>query len=248
MPAHDTPPPTAEIPGFVDFRVDDLDSDERASDAFASAMAGTSVDAIAEHHSDDDTHSFYVLYDGSATWGIPGEPPIIALYLQRDRSRKTFCFERAALPLPSMAQSWLIRRGCPRDAIALRPDRGTRPADEATRALESRLIGDGDTYALGWSYTRDDPEDHVTLAVLRALDERAPSPFRVLVEEVDFQSWTHTLREGGFDTVDGAMKWAEDRLSGVARPLPPVRPPSSSRPAAVAQPPASRPPGRPRRG
>jgi hypothetical protein len=84
-------------------------------------------------------------------------------------------------------------------------------------------MGDGDTYALGWSYTRDDPEDHVTLVVLRARDERAPSPFRVLVQEVDFQSWTHTLREGGFDTVDDAMEWAKDRLSGVARPLPPVR-------------------------
>ncbi|MBB4717208.1 hypothetical protein BJ965_007090 [Streptomyces luteogriseus] len=35
--------------------------------------------------------------------------------------------------------------------------------------------------------------------------------------------WTLTLREGGF-TVDEARQWCDDRLTGEAGPLPPVRP------------------------
>ncbi|MEU2778009.1 hypothetical protein ABZ646_35265, partial [Streptomyces sp. NPDC007162] len=93
----------------------------------------------------------------------------------------------------------------------------------------------------------DDPDDMVVVVALRALDERAPSPFRVVVEEVDTETWTHTLREGGFDTVGEALQWCEDRLMGEAGPLPPVRPTAAaSRPAGVAKAPAPRPPGRSR--
>ncbi|MGW2098975.1 hypothetical protein ACWCPX_14940 [Streptomyces olivaceoviridis] len=61
--------------------------------------------SLAEHHSNDDARSFYVLYDGSATWDHPGEPQYVALHLQRDQQKGTFRFERATLSLPSMAQS-----------------------------------------------------------------------------------------------------------------------------------------------
>ncbi|MFD5583294.1 hypothetical protein [Streptomyces sp. FBKL.4005] len=146
-----------------------------------------------------------------------------------------------------MAQSWLIHRGCPPEFLALDPERGTTPADEATRALEQRLMRGGDHYALGWSYTQDDSDDCVTLAVLRSLDERAPSPFRVVVEEVDIEAGTHTLREGGFASVEEALQWCDDRLGGVSKALPPVRPtPSLSRPASAPKSATSRPSGRSR--
>ncbi|MEU9445823.1 hypothetical protein AB0D42_34110 [Streptomyces sp. NPDC048304] len=229
--------------------MDDLNADEQISAAFF-RLVGVNEDmlvSLAEHHSTDDARSFYVLYDGSATWDHPGVPQYVGLHLQRDQERRTFRFERATLPLPSMAQSWLIHRGCPPEALTLDPERGTAPADQATRALEQRLMRDGDHYALGWSHTQDDPDDWVTLAVLRALDERAPSPFRVVVEEVDIEAGTHTLREGGFDSVEEALQWCDDRLGGESKALPPVRPtPSLSRPAPAPKPATSRPSGRSR--
>ncbi|MBQ0855462.1 hypothetical protein J8N05_45675 [Streptomyces sp. BH-SS-21] len=245
MTPDQTPFPAGGEPRpYLDFRVTQLDGDEQISRAFYDAVSVNDdmLDPLAQHHSADDAHSFFVLYDHTATWDHPGEPQFIALHLQRDVQNRTFRFERTVLPLPSMAQSWLIHRGCPSEAIALDPDRGTKPADEATRALQERLMSVGDHYALGWSYTSDDPDDHVTLAVLRARDEHAPSPFRVLVEEVDFDTGTHTLREGGFGTVGEAMDWSRDRLEGAARPLPPVRPRSAhSRPTTAPKSAASRP-------
>lgn len=238
--------PTPEL----DLRVDDFEpADHQVEKAFLYAISLNQdvLTPLAEYHSPGGGNSFYVLHDGSATWGIPGEPQIVALHLQRDLLNKAFRFEHAPLPLPSMAQSWLIDRGCPPDAIDLNPDLGPPPADEATRALERRLMGDGDHYACGYSYTSDSPDDTVTVAALRAMDERAPSPYRVVVEEVDIKAWTHTLREGGFATVEDALQWCEDRISGTAGPLPPVRQAASStRPAALPKAPAQRPPGRSR--
>ncbi|NUK22472.1 hypothetical protein [Streptomyces lunaelactis] len=42
--------------------------------------------------------------------GIPGQPQLVALHLQRGLVEQTFRFEHAPLPLPSMAQSWLVPR------------------------------------------------------------------------------------------------------------------------------------------
>ncbi|ULR55829.1 hypothetical protein L3078_03740 [Streptomyces deccanensis] len=233
----------------VDFQLDDLDADEeRYLDFYRQvAVREDMLVPLAEHHTPDGAHSYYVLFDRTVTWGHPGMPQVLAVHLQRDREKRTFTFDQAPLPLPAMAQSWLIHRGCPHDAIALKPELGPPPADEATRALERRLTRDGDHYAIGYSYTQDAPDDMVTVVALRALDERAPSPFRVIVEEVDTDTWTHTLREGGFDTVGGALQWCDDRLTGEAEPLPPVRPAATAvRSVGVAQTPAPRPPGRSR--
>lgn len=82
---------------------------------------------------------------------------------------------------------------------------------------------------MGYSYTCDDPDDMVVVVALRAMAEGAPSPFRVVVEEVDTDAWTHTLREGGFDTVGEALQWCDDRLTGeAARSRPSVRQPPPS--------------------
>ncbi|MEW2550356.1 hypothetical protein AB0957_01215 [Streptomyces zhihengii] len=243
------PAPGRKSIPVVDLDLDDFDADDEVLLAF-DRKVGVGRDMLmplAEHHSADGVHSYYVLFDGSVTWGIPGIPQLMAMHLRRDRDEKTFTFEGKRLPLPSMAQSWLIHRGCPPESIALDPELGPPAADEATRALERRLASDGDHYAMGYSYTRDDPDDMFTVVALRALDERAPSPFRVLVEEVDTDAWTQTLREGGFATLEEALQWCDDRLTGEAGPLPPVRPAASfTLPAALPKAPAPRPPGRSR--
>ncbi|MFE1197258.1 hypothetical protein ACFW6E_31590 [Streptomyces olivaceoviridis] len=247
MPTHEPTPSADRQPvASLVFRVDGLDAEQTSMSFYqVIGVKDDMLDPLAEHHSADDARSFYVLYDRAATWDHPGVPQYVALYLQRDHQKRTFRFEQTPLPLPSMAQSWLIHRGCPPESIACDPERGTAPADNATRALEQRLMRQGDHYALGWSYTRDAPDDCVTLAVLRALDERAPSPFRVVVEEVDIQAGTHTLREGGFETVEEALQWCDERLGGTRKPLPPVRPaPSLTRPVPVPKPATSRPSGR----
>ncbi|MEU2263891.1 hypothetical protein ABZ557_27285 [Streptomyces sp. NPDC019645] len=235
-------------PPELDLRLDGFGAaDERTEEAFWHAIDGEqdSLIPLAEHHTADGTHSFYVLHNRAATWGIPGEPQLVALHLRRDLHAKTFRFDHAALPLPAMAQSWLTHRGCPSDAIGLLPGAGPPAADETTRALEQRLISDGDHYAMGYCYTRDDPDDMVTVVALRALDERAPSPFRVVVEEVDTDAWTHTLREGGFATVREALQWCDARLTGEAGPLPPVRlTAAATGPAGLPKAPAPPPSGR----
>ncbi|MBJ7004878.1 hypothetical protein ACFYMX_15350 [Streptomyces griseofuscus] len=241
------PAPDRKAIPQVDFDLDGLDADEEKYLDFYRKVAvhEDMLVPLAEHH--DGPNSYYVLFDRTATWGHPGMPQVLAVRLQRDHEKRTFSFEYASLPLPAMAQSWLIHRGCPSDALALDPELGPPPADEATRTLERRLAGDGDHYAMGYCYTSDDPDDMVTVVALRALDERASSPFRVLAEEVDAETWTHTLREGGFDTVSEALRWCEDRLAGEAGRLPPVRPAAAaSRPAGLPKATVPRPPGRSR--
>ncbi|MFJ6811402.1 hypothetical protein ACIQRK_36300 [Streptomyces anulatus] len=230
-----------------DFHVDDLDADvEKYRDFFLHVSVNQdSLVPLAEHHTPDGADSYYVLFDRSATYGHPGDPHYLAVHLRRDRQRSTFDFEHAPLPLVPMAQSWLIHRGCPSEGIAPTHEYGPRPADDATRALERRLMGDGNRFAMGHSYTRDDPDDMVTVVVLRALDEQAPSPFRVLVEEVAADGDTYTLREGGFNRVEDAWQWCNEWHSGTAVPLPPVRPGVTvGRLTGTTTAPAPRPPGR----
>ncbi|MEU6148038.1 hypothetical protein ABZ848_47855 [Streptomyces sp. NPDC047081] len=200
---------------------------------------------LAEHHTANGEHSFYVMHNGAVTWGIPGEPQLVALRLQRDIAVRTFRFDHATFALPAMAQSWLIARGCPEEQILLAHGLGSAPADQATRALEERLRRDGDHFALLTSYTRD-TEPMETTVLLRALDEKAPVPFRILLEEIDTTAWTHTLREGGFATFETATQWWEAHWSGEAIPLPPASPAARHTAAGIPAPPArTAPPRRP---
>ncbi|WP_329025803.1 hypothetical protein [Streptomyces sp. NBC_00690] len=235
-----------------DFRLDGYKAvNPHVDRAFWLHIASNEYDLtlLAKHHRDDGRHSHYVLHDRTATWGIPGEPQLIALHLQRDPAARTFRFEHATLPLPAMAQSWLIARGCPTDSIRRLPDgMGTTPADDTTRALEERLMGDGDHFALLSSYTDDTSASPQITVLLRAVDEAGPLPFRVLLEEIDLTDFTHTLREGGFATFGEATSWWENHWQGQAVPLPPA-PPSAVRTAAPGlppQPPTAPLPGRAR--
>lgn len=232
-----------------DFRLDGFQPANPAAGENFRAAVGIHCDVmsvLASHHSPDGRASFFVLHDGSATYGIPGEPQLIALHLVRDSAARTFVCDVARLPLPAMAQSWLIKRGCRADAIGLPPGMGTTPADETTAALERRLMGDGDNFAVLFSYTDDTaPKPQVTV-LLQALDERAPSPYRLLVEEVDLDAGTHTLREGGFPTLEAADDWLEDRGTPLPAPAP-IPAPAARTAASAARPPAPAPGPRPGR-
>ncbi|ROQ70191.1 hypothetical protein EDD93_4702 [Streptomyces sp. 840.1] len=209
-----------------DFRLDGYEPvNSHVSDQFwlRIGIEQDQLTVLAEHHSADARHSFFVMHNGAVTWGIPGEPQIAALHLKRDPETHTFRFASEMLPLPSMAQSWLVARGCPEEEVLLPDGMGTAPANDATRALEKRLRRDGDHFALITSYTSDS-EPIETTVLLRALDEKAAPPFRVLLEEVDNDAWTHTLREGGFQTFEAATQWWEAYWSGEKPPLPAASP------------------------
>ncbi|AJC55042.1 hypothetical protein [Streptomyces sp. 769] len=217
-------------PSTPDFRLDGYEAvNDRVAERFWQhiEIEHNELTVLAEHHTPDDQHSYFVLHNGAVTWGFPGEPQMVALHLQRDVQARTFRFQHTPLPLPAMAQSWLIARGCPEEKILLPEDTGTAPADQATRALEARLRSDGDHFALLTSYTHDIAPIQTTV-MLRAVDERAPLPFRVLLREVDTEKWTHTLREGGFTTFQQATDWWEAHWSGEGLPLP-TTPPAARR-------------------
>ncbi|MCY0933810.1 hypothetical protein [Streptomyces sp. H34-S4] len=206
-----------------DFRLDGFEpASEAVGEAFWNHLdaESESMTTLAAHHSPDGRHSFYVIHNGAVTWGIPGEPQLIAAHIERDSTAMTYAFDHAELPLPAMAQSWLIKRGCPAAAIALLPDMGTTAADTATVALQQRLMRDADHFALLDSYTDDASRQPQTVVLLQALGERVQKPFRVLLEQADLDSFTHTLREGGFETLEEAVNWMEDRST----PLPPPAP------------------------
>ncbi|WP_405421474.1 hypothetical protein [Streptomyces erythrochromogenes] len=209
-----------------DFRLDGFEpASEAAERAFWNHLdaESESMTTLAAHHSPDGLHSFYVIHNGAVTWGIPGEPQLIAAHIKRDSAAMTYDFEHAELPLVAIAQSWLIKRGCPAAAIALVPGMGTTPADTTTVALQQRLLRDGDHFALLDSYTDDASLQPETVVLLRALGERVHKPFRILLEQADLDSFTHTLREGAFETIEEAVDWLEDR-SALLRCRRPHRP------------------------
>ncbi|KPC62640.1 hypothetical protein [Streptomyces chattanoogensis] len=236
-------------PSTPDFRLDGYEAvNDRVAECFWQHIEidHRELTVLAEHHTPDDQHSYFVLHNGAVTWGIPGEPQLVALHLQRDVQARTFRFQHTPLPLPSMAQSWLIARGCPKESIGLRADMGPDAADEATTALEERLMSDCDHFALVTSYTDDNPDSMQTTVLLRAIDEKAPVPFRVLLEEVDTDTWTHTLREGTFTTFKEATDWWEAHWSGQGVLLP-TAPPAARRTALPTKPSIPAPPA-PRNG
>ncbi|MFI1434524.1 hypothetical protein [Streptomyces lydicus] len=109
-----------------------------------------------------------------------------------------------------------------------------------TRGLEARLRRDGGHCALLTSYTHDS-EPMQTTVMLRALDERAPLPFRVPLEEVDTETWTHTLSEGAFATFGATTQWWEAHWRDDGVPLPTAAPAARHATALVAPAPGARP-------
>ncbi|MFI7102720.1 hypothetical protein ACIBK8_25565 [Streptomyces sp. NPDC050161] len=186
---------------------------------------------MADHHTE--CASYFVLFDRTAIYGVPGEPQFAALHIIRDPAFRTFQYDLQRPPLPALAQSWLIARRCPRDAIRLRPGLGTEPADDATRDLEDHLVRVGHRYRLVHSYTSEDASSIAVM--LEDPDDTAPAPFRVLVREGAGDH--HTMRQGAFTDHGDAIRWVNRYwFTRTAPQLPP--PPARIRPA-PAQHPAS---------
>jgi hypothetical protein len=204
-----------------DFRLDDYEpADEKVEEAFWSHI-GIEQDmlrTLAEHHTPEGRHSYYVLHNGAVTWGHPGLPQLVALHLVRDTAKRTFTFDHQEFPIPALAQSWLIARGCPKKSIALPEGMGTAQADSVTTDLHKRLMSASDPYDCLDSYTNDSSSPWVTTVLLHHRDESDPLPFRVVVETADTDTWTHTLREGAFATYEDAEDW----LHSPDTPLPPA--------------------------
>ncbi|WP_433549146.1 hypothetical protein ACQPZG_31860 [Streptomyces sp. CA-294286] len=217
-------------------------ADEATEESFSShfEISQDMLGTLAEHHTADGRHSYLVLHDGTVTWGHPGLPQLVALHLERDTETETFTFEHKAFPLPAMAQSWLISRGCPREATVLPEGIGTDQADATTTELHERLMGDGDHFAYLDSYTHDMSNPCVTTVLLRHDDENDPQPFRVVVETADTDTWTHTLREGAFDTYEAALTWL--RSGDTPLPPPPLAPRTTTSQALPPRAPSTVPP------
>ncbi|XVV38406.1 hypothetical protein ACQPXT_34710 [Streptomyces sp. CA-100214] len=105
--------------------MDHLDADEDVLlDFYQQVGDADMLVPLAEHHTANGVHSYFVLFDRTATFDHPGTAAYRAVHLRRDLEQRTFAFEQAVLPLPALAQSWLIHRGCRPDAITLNPDLG----------------------------------------------------------------------------------------------------------------------------
>ncbi|MFF3556173.1 hypothetical protein ACFYXL_22525 [Streptomyces tsukubensis] len=220
----------------VDFRLEGYKAaSKNTEESFFNSFVCGEFTTLAECHTEDGRRSYYVLHDSTEAFGIPGEPEIVALHIQRDAENQVYRFQHTTVPLPAMAQSWLIARGCPKEGIRLPPSAST---DDSTRVLEERIMGDGDHFALIGNYTDHGPCTFMTLVLLRALDEQEPTPFRVLLERVDTRTWTRTLREGGFRTYQEAATWWKANWSRKAPELPALSagPSSLREPSAVPAP------------
>ncbi|WP_225847262.1 glycosyl hydrolase [Streptomyces sp. HPF1205] len=195
---------------------------------------GSDFRLLAAHHGGD--HSFAVLHDRAATWDVPGTADLLAVHVVRDRTRRTFRLNAQRMPLVSLAQQWLVARGCPSQAIVLPPGSASEPADEATTTLEAHLRSSPGRYTLIDHYTHDS-EPFESWALMRdARAEPATAPFRLFIEAADIQAGTYTLREGAFGTEGAAREWLDERNDPLPAPLHTARPPTASRPAVTALP------------
>ena len=236
-------------PDRPDFHLDgfqpvDGTIEERYWQELASEESNLAV--LAEHHTAGRSHSYYVLHDEAATWGIPGEPQIVALHVRRDPVARTFSFERNVVALSAMAQSWLIARGCPSAAIDFLPKRHHTPADAATEVLAERLKAGSHRLDVLGSHTDDTAAPLETIVLLQHREPRTELPYRIVVETLDPVAWTYTLCEGGFPTFEAADAWWDAHAEG-EDPALPTLPAAAPRPRSTVALPAAPAPARNRR-
>ncbi|MFB6603567.1 glycosyl hydrolase [Streptomyces noursei] len=201
----------------LDFCLDDFEPADAASEYAEQRFWGDDLTVLAEHHTaPNGSHSFVLAHHRSVTWGPPGEPQIRAIKVARNLSQNTFTFESAYHPTVSLAQNWLIERGCPPERISQIDDGFMKPADDLTARIEQRLRTSGNRYAVLDSYTSDfDPCETWTLT---RDSIAAQAPIRVFLEEGDFDSHTYTMREGAFADEATARHWLDNRSSPLPRP------------------------------
>ncbi|MFD8607368.1 hypothetical protein [Streptomyces sp. NPDC059631] len=118
---------------ILDFGLDDLSPVDDDSEEAMEALWAGDLTVLSQHHTTPNgSHSFVLAHDRSVTWGIPGEPQLVAIAVARDLRQSTFTFETSHHATASFAQNWLAERGCPLERIALHGGDYIEPADDLT--------------------------------------------------------------------------------------------------------------------
>jgi hypothetical protein len=194
-----------------DFRLDGLRPADTASDLAAGGVWTGDLSVLVEHHTaDDPPTSFLIAHDGSATWGVPGAPQLLAIKITRDLERRTFTFETASHATLPFAQRWLVERGCAPEPIAQVGNDFMQPADDATLRAEQQIRASGDRYHVLDTWTSDGDDSCETWTMVHDA-QAVRAPVRVFLEEADLDAFTYTLREGAFPSEAAAWHWLENR-------------------------------------
>ncbi|MFB7109163.1 glycosyl hydrolase [Streptomyces sp. NPDC056291] len=201
----------------LDFRLDDFEPADAASELAESSLCAGDLTVLAEHHTTPKgSHSYLVAHDGTMTWGVPGEPQLVAIKITRDLRERAFTFETAHHASLAFAQNWLVERGCPPEPIAQVGADLIQPADELTVRVEQQIRAPGDRYKVmatqtsdyapceTWTMVRDSGADH--------------APIRVFLEETAADALTYAVREGAFADEDAAQDWLDNRDGPLPEP------------------------------
>ncbi|MGK4581683.1 hypothetical protein [Kitasatospora sp. HPMI-4] len=201
----------------------------------ADVLQSLAVQHVTSPHTSLVTDSFYLAFDRTMTWDIPGSPQYAGVHVQRDLAAGTYRFDYARHPIAALAQNWLAARGA--DPAALVPDiEDPLDTDQATRELEALLARAGERFQVLDQYTYDQYDFYKTWIIVKDTQpEPGQQPVRVFFEDTDLPGGSYSLREGGFPTVGAAMEWIE-RVGEDDNPLPPllVAPPSARAAGALA--------------
>ncbi|MGW6901061.1 glycosyl hydrolase [Streptomyces sp. NPDC054919] len=201
----------------LDFGLDDLSPTDDASEEAMETLWASDLTVLSQHHTTPNgSHTFVLAHDRSATWGIPGEPQLVAIAVARDLRQSTFTFETSHHATASFAQNWLAERGCPLDRIALRGCDYIEPADDLTVQVEQQIQKSGTRYEVLDTYTSDyDPSESWT----RVHDSHATqAPVRLFHEKWDHDAGTYTVREGAFPDASAAQTWLDERSGPLPEP------------------------------
>nr|WP_203673458.1 MULTISPECIES: glycosyl hydrolase [unclassified Streptomyces] len=196
--------------------MDDFEPADAASARAESNLWAADLTVLAEHHTaPTGSQSYLVAHDRSVTWGVPGDPQLVAIKIERDPGNRTYTFESASHATVSFAQNWLIERGCPPESIAQGTD-FIAAADDLTVRVEEQIRASGDRYEVldsrSWDY---DPCESWTMV---HDSSAAQAPVRVFLDEGDLKANTYTVREGAFADREPAQEWLDNRDGPLPEP------------------------------